>query len=95
MYTIFLQKEIVYMTKENLNRVDFDTKSQEFTVILANDTRINRIPRKDFISEESQKYQNVNFLFFILDRINASFPSLINTSTKLLISDTAMAEIET
>ena len=53
------------MTKENLNRIGFDTRSQEFTVILANDTRINRIPRKDFISEESQKYQNVDFLFHI------------------------------
>ena len=82
------------MTKENLNRIGFDTRSQEFTVILANDTRINRISRKDFISEESQKYQIVDFLFFILDRVNASFPSLINTSTKLLISDIAMSEIE-
>lgn len=80
------------MAKENL--IGFDTRSQEFTVILANDTRINRIPRKDFISEESQKYQNVDFLFFILDRVNASFPSLINTSTKLLISVIAMSEIE-
>ena len=80
------------MAKENL--IGFDTRSQEFTVILANDTRINRIPRKDFISEESQKYQNVGFLFFILDRENASFPSLINTSTKLSISVIAMSEIE-
>ena len=80
------------MAKENL--IGFDTRLQEFTVILANDTRINRIPRKDFISEESQKYQNVGFLFFILDRVNASFPSLINTSTKLSISVIAMSEIE-
>lgn len=80
------------MAKENL--IGFDTRSQEFTVILANDTRINRIPRKDFISEESQKYQNVGFLFFIFDRVNASFPSLINTSTKLSISVIAMSEIE-
>ena len=36
------------MTKENLNRIGFDTRSQEFTVILANDTRIQQNSQKRF-----------------------------------------------
>lgn len=82
------------MTKKDYNRIGFDTRSQEFTVTLAQDTASSRIPREDFISEESQHYQNMDFLFFFLDKVNSSFPSLINTNTKLLISEIAMIEIE-
>ena len=61
------------MTKKDYNRIGFDTRTQEFTVTLAQDTASSRIPREDFISEESQHYQNMDFLFFFLDKVNSYF----------------------
>lgn len=83
------------MTKENLNRIGFDTRSQEFTITLANDSKVSRISNEEFISEESQLYQAQNFLYFFLDTINRLFPDLINNSKKLFISEVAMHEIMT
>lgn len=83
------------MTKESLNRIGFDTRSQEFTITLANDNKVSRISRKNFISEESQKYKTFDFLYFFLDTMNHLFPDLINNSKKLFISEVAMHEIRT
>lgn len=81
------------MTKENLNRIGFDTRSQEFTITLADDSKVSRISNEDFISEESQKYKTFDFLYFFLDVMNNRFPDLINNSKKLFISEVAMHEI--
>ena len=84
----------MYMTKKDFNRIGYDVRTEEFTLTLANDDSLHRIPRKDFIPEPDALVPNSDILFFFLDKMSELFGEIINTSVKLFITEVAMQEIE-